>query len=59
MRKDGKMAEEQEEEKRLDPRTAGFILMLMGGVLVMVGLNAPIVIGGVMTGAGYWVYKKL
>jgi hypothetical protein len=36
----------------------GLILTVLGGVLIVIGLNAPIVVGGFLAVVGYKLWKS-
>jgi hypothetical protein len=53
------MSKETEEEKLKLPSKSemGLILTVFGAVCLLVGINAPVVIGGILTYVGYHMWE--
>jgi curved DNA-binding protein CbpA len=53
---------DKKEAPEYDVGDVGGVLMLVGGIVLLVGLNVEIIIGGALIGVGYYIafkYKKL
>jgi uncharacterized membrane protein len=46
---------EKEQQVQITREQVGFVAMILGGALVLLGLNAPIVAGAIILYAGNWM----
>ena len=48
----------QNQGQQITLRDASIAVLVIGGVMFLVGLDVPIVVGGIMLYIGYWMYKN-